>query len=90
MKGVRLSHSQRWTFVLRFNPFAVLRCVDRKKFHLPLNQCSRETVEIIASNGGHEALRASAISAFVNMVHEARLMRLDARKMHLGTAFYAI
>jgi hypothetical protein len=44
----------------------------------------------MASNGGHKALRASAISAFVNMVHEARLMRLDARKMHLGAAFYAI
>ena len=35
-------------------------------------------------------MRASAISAFVNMVHEARLMWLDARKMHLGAAFYAI
>lgn len=44
----------------------------------------------MASNGGHKALRASAISAFVNMVHEARLMWLDARKMHLGAAFYAI
>ena len=42
------------------------------------------------SDGGHKALRASAISAFVNMVHEARLMWLDARKMHLGAAFYAI
>ena len=35
-------------------------------------------------------MRASAISAFVNMVHEARLMWLDARKMHLGAAFHAI
>ena len=44
----------------------------------------------MASNGGHKALRASAISAFVNMVHEPRLMWLDARKMHLGAAIYAI
>ncbi len=44
----------------------------------------------MALNGGHKALRASAISAFVNMVHKARLMWLDARKMHLETAFYAI
>ena len=44
----------------------------------------------VALDGGHKALRASAISAFVNMVHEARLMWLDARKMHLRAAFYAI
>ena len=44
----------------------------------------------LKSDGGDKALRASAISAFVNVMHEARRMRLDARKMHLGTAFHAI
>jgi len=35
------------------------------------------------SDSGHKALRASAIFAFVNVMDETGLMRLDAGKMHL-------
>jgi len=46
--------------------------------------------EISISDGGDKALRASAISAFVNMMHEAWRVWLGAGKAHLGVAFYAI
>ena len=32
-KDVRLSHGQRWAGALRFNPFAILRGMDRKQSH---------------------------------------------------------
>ena len=45
---------------------------------------------MLFSNGGDKALRASAISAFVNVMDEACRVGLDARKVHFGTALYAI
>ena len=42
---------------------------------------------MLKSYGGDKALRASTFSAFVNVVDEACRMRLDTRKVHLGTAF---
>ena len=45
---------------------------------------------MLKSYGGDKALRASTFSAFVNVVDEACRMRLDTRKVHLGTAFYAV
>jgi hypothetical protein len=44
----------------------------------------------VGSDGGYKALRASALSTFVNMVHDTWRMGLNARKMHLEAAFYAI
>ena len=32
-KDVRLGHGQRWAGALRFNPFAILRGMDRKQSH---------------------------------------------------------
>lgn len=42
------------------------------------------------SDSGDKALRASALSAFVDVMYEVRLVRLDAGKVHLRTTFYAI
>ena len=44
----------------------------------------------LKSDGGDKALRTSTIPALVNVMHEARRMWLDARKVHLGAAFHAI
>ena len=49
-----------------------------------------ETQFKLFSNGGDQALRASAISAFVDVMDEAWLVRLDAGKVHLGTTSYAV
>jgi len=40
--------------------------------------------------GGDEALRTSAFPAFINMVHEIRLVRLSTSKAHRPIAFLAI
>ena len=49
-----------------------------------------ETQSKLFSNGGDKALRASAISAFVDVMDEACRVGLDARKVHFGTTLYAI
>ena len=50
----------------------------------------RETQFKLFSKGGDKALRATEISAFVNVMDKTRFVRLDAGKMHLGTTFNAI
>jgi len=41
-------------------------------------------------DGGDEALRTSALPAFVNMVHETGLLPLSTSKAHRPIAFLAI
>jgi hypothetical protein len=41
-------------------------------------------------DGGNEALRTSALPAFVNMVHETGLLPLSTSKAHRPIAFLAI
>jgi hypothetical protein len=51
----------------------------------------RQGPKIIQTNsdGGDKALRAPAISAFVNMMDEACGVGLDAGKVHFGTTLHA-
>jgi hypothetical protein len=44
---------------------------------------------VVVISSGDETLRTLALGALVDVMHEARLLRLRARKAHLEAAFHA-